>query len=107
MGFMLTFGFTASKIFFNMCYLNSLHYVSEEYPSYGTTAFHMASENGHVMIVHALLDAGVDMETADSTKQTIFSKFMYLHVYMSICLSVKLFIHLLSICLSVCLSICL
>ena len=39
--------FSFCKIFFKMCNLNSLYSVSEEYLTYGTTAIHMASENGH------------------------------------------------------------
>ena len=55
-----------------MCNLNSLYSVSEEYLTYGTTALHMASENGHAMIMHALLDAGADVEITDLMRKTLF-----------------------------------
>ena len=55
-----------------MCNLNSLYSVSEEYLTYGTTALHMASENGHAMIMYALLDAGADVETTDLMRKTLF-----------------------------------
>ena len=32
----------------------------------------MASENGHAMIMYALLDAGADVETTDLMRKTLF-----------------------------------
>ena len=40
--------------------------------SISLTALHMASENGHAIIMHALLDAGDDVEAADWTKKIVF-----------------------------------